>query len=67
MAEVAGDSALLHNPDDEEGFAADVVRLLDPEERSEWSRKALENSKRFAATRMISDYCDLYRSLAPTC
>ena len=67
MAEVAGDSALLHVPDDEEGFAADLVRLLDPEEQIRWSRKALENAKRFTATRMISDYRDLYRSLAPTC
>jgi len=43
------------------------LRLADPDERKRWSTKALENAKRFSAARMISEYCELYRSLAPAC
>lgn len=64
MSEVAGTGALLRDPDDEAGFAADLLRLVDSEERGRWSAKALENAKRFSTTRMISEYRELYRSLA---
>ena len=64
MADVAGSGALLHPPEDEEGFANDLLRLADPHERAFWSAKGLENAKRFSAERMISEYCELYRSLA---
>jgi glycosyltransferase involved in cell wall biosynthesis len=67
MADVAGAGAMLHEPDDEEGFAADLLRLADPEERRRWTAKALENARRFSAARMISEYRELYRSLAPAC
>jgi glycosyltransferase involved in cell wall biosynthesis len=67
MADVAGTGALLREPEDEAGFAADLLRLADPDERKRWSTKALENAKRFSAARMISEYCELYRSLAPAC
>lgn len=63
MTEVAGQAALMHAVEDEAGFAADVLRLLDPDERARWSAKALENAKRFSTGRMISQYIDLYRSL----
>jgi glycosyltransferase involved in cell wall biosynthesis len=65
--EVAGEAGLFHNISDEEGFARDLLRLLDPAERDRWSGKALENAKRFSAARMISQYRELYRSLAPAC
>jgi glycosyltransferase involved in cell wall biosynthesis len=67
MADVAGAGALLHEPNDEAGFAADLRLLLDPRERDRWSERARENAKRFSVARMISEYRDLYRSLAPTC
>jgi glycosyltransferase involved in cell wall biosynthesis len=67
MADVAGAGALLREPNDEAGFAADLLRLVDPQERGRWSERALENAKRFSAARMISEYRDLYRSLAPAC
>jgi glycosyltransferase involved in cell wall biosynthesis len=67
MADVAGQGALLRAPDDEEGFVAELLRLADAEERRQWSAKALENAKRFSAARMISEYRELYRSLAPVC
>jgi len=65
MSEVAGDAGLLHPVEDEEGFAADLLRLADPVERARWSAKALENAKRFSTARMIDEYSKLYRSLAP--
>lgn len=65
MSEVAGDAGLLHPVDDEEGFAADLLRLTDPAEHARWSAKTLENAKRFSTARMIAEYAQLYRSLAP--
>lgn len=65
MSEVAGEAGLTHPVEDEEGFAADLLRLADPAERARWSAKALENAKRFSTARMIEEYRQLYRSLAP--
>jgi glycosyltransferase involved in cell wall biosynthesis len=65
LAEVAGDGALLRDVEDEEGFAADLLRLLDPAERARWSEKSLRNASRFSAKKMIANYIDLYRTLAP--
>ncbi len=65
MTEVAGVAGLTHELDDEAGFAADLLRLTNPEERAAWSARSLENAARFSSTRMIEEYCALYRSLAP--
>ena len=63
MTEVAGAAAIARSVEDEAGFAADLLRLTDPEEHARWSAKALENAKRFSTERMISEYLALYRSL----
>ncbi|MFN2621924.1 MAG: glycosyltransferase family 4 protein [Chthoniobacterales bacterium] len=63
MVEVAGAAALAHPVEDEAGFAADLLRLTNPDERARWSTKALENAKHFSTARMISEYVALYRSL----
>jgi glycosyltransferase involved in cell wall biosynthesis len=65
MIEVAGGAGLRHSIDDEAGFAAGLLRLTNPLERERESAKALENAKRFSAARMISEYVELYRALAP--
>jgi glycosyltransferase involved in cell wall biosynthesis len=65
MIEVAGSAALTRKIDDEAGFAADLLRLTNWAERERYSIKALENSRRFSAARMISEYRELYRTLAP--
>lgn len=65
MSEVAGAAGLLHPVEDEQAFAADLLRLTDPAERAIWSARALENAKRFSTTRMIAEYSKLYRSLTP--
>lgn len=67
MAEVAGKGAFLRDSADEQGFAEDILSLTEPSQRARWSEKALENAKRFTAQKMIAEYCDLYRSLAPAC
>jgi hypothetical protein len=66
MTEVAGKAALVHPLGDEAAFAADLLRLSDPDERACWSAKALENAKRFSTARMISEYLALYRSIGAT-
>jgi glycosyltransferase involved in cell wall biosynthesis len=63
LPEAAGNAGLFHNVDDEEGFAADLLRLTDPGERSRWSEKGLRNAERFSTDKMISRYIDIYRSL----
>jgi glycosyltransferase involved in cell wall biosynthesis len=63
MMEVAGTAALIRPVEDEAGFAADLLRLTNPEERAQWSAKALDNARRFSSSRMISQYAELYRSL----
>lgn len=67
MDEVGGEGALLRDPQDEEGFASDLLRLADPDERARWSARALESAKRFTGARMITEYCELYRSVATAC
>lgn len=67
MGEIAGSGAMLREPADEEGFAHDLLRLLKPGAREEWSARALANAQRFTTARMISDYVALYRALTPAC
>ena len=63
LPEAAGDAGLYHALDDEAGFATDLLRLADPVERAEWSKKSLRNAERFSARKMIAHYIDLYRRL----
>ena len=63
LPEAAGDAGLFHDPDDEAGFAADLLRLRDPAQRAIWSEKGLHNAERFSTSEMISHYIDIYRNL----
>jgi glycosyltransferase involved in cell wall biosynthesis len=63
LPEVAGGAAMLHELDDEAGFAADVLRLLDPAERARWSEKSLQNAQKYRAEEMVARYIALYREL----
>lgn len=63
MLEVAGNAALARRVEDENAFAADLLRLTEPAFRAIWSAKALENARRFSTSRMVSEYIELYRSL----
>ncbi len=63
LPEVGGDAALLHPVEDEAGFAADLLRLTNPAERSRWAEKSLSNARRFSTSRMIDEYAAIYRRL----
>src|SRR5260370_25109365 len=63
LPEAAGDAGVFHDPDDEAGFAADLLRLRDPAQRAIWSEKSLRNAERFSTSGMIAGYIDIYRSL----
>lgn len=63
MPETAGDAGLFRDVNDEEGFAADLLRLTNPEERARWSEKSLQNARRFSREDMIARYIGLYREL----
>jgi glycosyltransferase involved in cell wall biosynthesis len=63
LPEAAGDAGLFHDPNDETGFANDLLRLRDPVQRAIWSEKSLRNAERFSTSQMISRYIDIYRNL----
>ncbi|MFL6537857.1 MAG: glycosyltransferase family 4 protein [Chthoniobacterales bacterium] len=66
MREVSGGASLLRSVEDEEGFAADLLRLTDPVERASWSERGLQNAQRYDREQMIARYIELYRELAPS-
>jgi len=63
LPEAAGEAGLFHEVSDEEGFAADVLRLADRAARAEWSERSLRNAERFSTDKMIGQYVEIYRSL----
>ena len=62
LPEVAGDAGLIHPVENEESFAAEIIRLTDPEERASWSAKSLRNAQRFSTEKMIAEYISAYQS-----
>lgn len=63
LPDTAGAAGLFHDPEDENGFAGDLLRLTDSEQRALWSEKSLQNARRFSVSDMTSRYIDIYRSL----
>lgn len=62
LPEVAGDAGLIHPVENEELFAAEIIRLADPEERARWSEKSLRNAQRFSTEKMIAEYISAYQN-----
>lgn len=61
LPEVAGNGALMHDVEDEKGFAADIVRLFnDSPLRASLIQKGYENVRRYQPETMISRYLALY-------
>ena len=61
LPEVAGDGALMHNVEDEEGFSEDIVRLVNNAKlRAALIEKGAENVLRYQPETMISRYLALY-------
>ena len=63
IPEVVGDAALLRAPEDEEGFAADVLTLTDESLRQQIIARGFQNVKRFTSERMVNDYIEIYQRL----
>jgi glycosyltransferase involved in cell wall biosynthesis len=63
LPEVVGNSALLRAPEDEEGFATDVLRLTNESMREQLVARGFENVKRFTPERMVNDYIQLYQKV----
>jgi glycosyltransferase involved in cell wall biosynthesis len=66
LPEVAGDAGLFHPVEHEAGFAADLLRLTQADERARWSEKSRTNAERFSTTKMIDEYVAIYRRLGAT-
>lgn len=61
LEEVTGDAALLHDPMDPDGFAADFSRVLEDEALAKTlTRKGIENARRFSGEKMGQQYIDLF-------
>lgn len=63
LPEITGDSALLMDVADEEGFAAAMSELLDPGRRAFLVDKGYDNAKRFDADGMVREYLALYQEI----
>lgn len=63
LPEITGESALLRDVADEEGFAAALGELRDPQCRAFWIEKGFANARRFDADAMIREYFALYQEL----
>lgn len=60
LPEVAGEGGIIHPVADEEAFAAEIIRLSDPEERAFWSARSLRNAERYSTDKMIAEYISVY-------
>lgn len=66
MPEVAGDSAVLVDPNDVGAIRNGLLRLIgDDAFREERIQKGLENVKRFDPQRIADQYCKLYELICP--
>ncbi len=63
LPETAGDAGFLHRVEDEDGFAADLIRLTNPSKRDIWSEGSVQNAAKFSTEKMIGQYADIYRAL----
>lgn len=65
MPEVAGDAALLVDPDDVSAIRAALVRLMaDPDLRQSLARRGFDNIRRFQPESIAAQYEAIYRELA---
>jgi glycosyltransferase involved in cell wall biosynthesis len=61
--EVALDSALICPLDDEEKFGNLLLSLHDPNQRAEWSRRGLNNVRRFTPRQAAERHLQIYKGL----
>jgi len=63
VPEVAGDGALIHEPDDYAGIAADIQRLQEPGFRDSLVAAGCKNAQKYSNERMMGAYEDIYRKI----
>jgi len=63
VPEVAGEGALLHDPADYAGVAADIQRLQEPAFRDTVVASGLKNVRLYSSERMMQGYEDVYRRI----
>jgi glycosyltransferase involved in cell wall biosynthesis len=63
VPEVAGEGALIREPDDYASIAADIRRLQEPAFRDSLVAKGFENAKKFSIDGMIDAYEEVYRQI----
>jgi glycosyltransferase involved in cell wall biosynthesis len=64
LPEVVGEGGQLCAVEDEAAFARAVLRVAQPEQHREWSRRSLENARHYTTARMAEAYAALYREMA---
>ena len=63
VPEVAGDGALIHEPEDYATIAEDVLRLQEPVFRDQLAALGLKNAESYSSERMMSAYEEVYRRI----
>ena len=63
VPEVAGEGALVHDPADYDGVAADIQRLQEPAFRDNVVALGLKNARSYSTERMMRGYEDVYRRI----
>ncbi|WP_017323924.1 glycosyltransferase family 1 protein [Synechococcus sp. PCC 7336] len=63
LPEVVGEAGMVCPIDDRAAFGEAVLQLCEPQVRSEYVRRGLENVKRFEPDRMVAEYVALYEEL----
>jgi len=63
VPEVAGDGALIHEPDDYAAIAADIQRLQEPWFRDSLVAAGFKNAQKYSNERMMGAYEDIYRQI----
>jgi hypothetical protein len=54
---------MLRAPEDETGFAEDILKLTDAILHEQMMARGFENVKRFAPERMVNEYIEIYQRL----
>lgn len=60
--EVAGASAIMHETQDEAGFADSLLELENRTIREQWRQRGLANATSYSTERMIDDYLKVYET-----
>ena len=60
---MAGEGALVHEPDDYEGIARDILRLRDAAFRGALIALGFKNAQSYSSERMMGAYEELYRRI----